>query len=224
MINMTTANSYNYYYEKYKCGYLELKRNNLYNNNYYFVHNTKDINSIISLIKSGILFKGKYVKKSKRKHSGGESQDYIYTNMYFEDLKNLSHFMDYSIILHPNIIHKYGGIFNKGWQVLPDKSYSIPFFKKDNPCEFNIKMENVREFIKNPITLPKIVQGATGLLHHEFLFKHNITLKDSLIGITCNGCSSENVDKLNKLLKKYSYNDVKISQNNLPFTLQELNI
>lgn len=218
---MITTKSHNDYYKKYKCEYLDLKRNDPHNDNFYFVHNTTDINSIISMIKTGILFIGKYVEKSKRKHSGKEPRDYIYTNIYFEDLKNLSHFMDYSIILYPNIIHKYGAVFNQGWQVFPGKENSIHFFKNETPDEFNKKMDDVKSFLKNPNTLPGIIQGAPGLLHHEFLFNHNIKLKDSLIGIICNWCSSDEVDKLNKLLEKYSYCNVRISTTNLPFRLNE---
>lgn len=211
-------------YIKYKNKYLELKNNEPYIDNFYFVHNTLNLSNIKSMIKDGILYIGKYVAKSRRKHSGGEPMDYIYTNIYFDDLKNLSHFMDYSIILHPNIIHKYGAVFNRGWRVGPAKHYSTYFYKKDTPAVFNKKIHEIKQFIENPSTLTRLVREAPGLMHHEVLFKHNITLKDSLIGILCNWCPDDQVASLRKLLKKYGYGNVFIARINTPMSFEDLGL
>jgi hypothetical protein len=221
---MTTTESNNINYNKYKQRYLSLKYKEPFIDNFYFVHNTRDINNIISIIKDGVLKIGRHVDKSNRKHSGGIPQDYIYTNIFFDDIRNLSHYISFSILLHSNIIHKYGAVFNRGWQTYPSKMYSTYFYKKDTPTVFNKKIEEIKEFIQDPNTLPWLVREAPEVMHHEVLFKHNITLKDSLIGIVCNWCSDEQIAMLKKLLKKYGYGDIKIAQNNSPLSLKDIGI
>ena len=110
----------------------------------------------------------------------------------------------------------------KGWQVGPWKD-SIYFNINDTPKDFNKKLDEVIEFLKNPESLPKIVQEAPGLMHHEFIFAEDIPLKDNLLGIACNGCSKDNINKIKRAIKKYSFGDVPIFTKNYPLpTLDEL--
>ena len=207
---------YNQYIKcKNKYAILKMQNDMKMNHHFYFIHGTRDINSILSIIKDGTIRPGKYIPANKRKHSGDQPLDYIYMNIYFENLKNLSHMWDYAIILSPKIIREYDAIFNKGWQVGPWKD-SIHFNISDTPNTFNKKIDEVREFIKNPDTLPKIVQDAPGMMHHEFIFENDIPLKNNLIGIACNGCSQINLNKIKKAIKKYSFGDMPIFTRNYP--------
>jgi len=203
------------------------------NNNFYFIHGTKDTNSILSIINEGVIKPGKYVPVKRRLHGGDEPLDYIYTVAYFEDIHNLSHIWDYAIILSPILLRKYNVVFNKGWQGSPwINSIYFNIIDSENYNEqvvidtvetFNNKLNEVIKFIKDPNTLPKIIQDAPGLMHHEFLFSENIPLKDNIIGIVCNNCSKTNINKIKNALKKNSFYNIPIFTKNHPVpTLEQL--
>lgn len=93
-------------YQKYINKYLALKNQTggkTYD--FYFVHGTKNLNNIYSILKD--------VKQDQRMHSGNTPLPYIYANIYFNDIKNLS---------HPKIINDYNIIFNEGWTSFPSNN------------------------------------------------------------------------------------------------------
>ena len=211
-------------YLKYKTKYNNLK------NNFYFIHNTSSIKTLISILKKGKILLGSDVKEDERKHSGGKPMDYIFGHIYFEDLKNLSNTQDFAIILHPKIIKKYDIIFNKGWQAGPgDPKYkrSIQLLKSDDVNTRNIKITQIRKFLKNPHADPNISYiPPNEFLQHEVVFDKPILLKDNIIGIICLLCDTVDdrkkyFDKLQNIINE-KYPNVKFYKSNAMPLLKDL--
>ena len=215
-------------YYKYKTKYLHLrnnlnlteygKKNNIENKidstqtefdhalqNMYFIHESNDINTIIKILKSGILKPGKDVKKCERKFSGGEAQEYIYSNIYFDDIKNIDRTMVPSILLHPNIIKDFDVIMNKGWRCKPMKN-SIIINKKDTLYDKLNKLKKMYKFIETLDGLHNYEKNGPGHLQHEILLSKQIDIHKYALGITC---EPQHVKMLKKVISKYDY-DIKI--------------
>ncbi len=154
---------------------------------------------------------GKDVSNEFRHYGGDAPLDGIFMNIYFEELKNLSHLFSFSLILHPRILDEYESVFYEGWGSFG----KIKFDRND--VEKNTKIDKIREFIKNPISLPDIVKKSLGHIHHEFIFKEPVKLKDNLLAVVCNSCSDEIIGKIRVALKNGKYDGVKIITKNYPF-------
>ena len=110
----------NYYnkYLKYKNKYLQLKNINQIGgsiNKYIFVHNTTTYDNLIEILKTGEIKISSQVDVKRRIRTGESTHDFIYGNIYFYDIKNMTHFQDYSLILSPKLLQDYDMRFNKGW-------------------------------------------------------------------------------------------------------------
>lgn len=210
-INSIMDSSYKYI--KYKTSSYSL--NGGYKKNFYFIHGTKNIMTLLSILKDGDIKLGKDVPKQYRKLSGDQPLEYIYNHIYFEDLKNLTHLQDYSLIISPDIIKDYGICFNKGWQVGPTKDSII--IEKDNDNKtIATKLKEIRKFIKNP-TLPQKIIEFSPFLHHEVLFDKPIQLDKYLLGIMCLKCDNDpKFNHIEKIIKE-KYPNVKILTENYPF-------
>ena len=204
---------YKYKYIKYKTKYLNLKKKmntKLYN--FYFIHSTTIFQNLLDILRTGILFPGKYLTLEQRKLYGEEPSDYVYANIYFEDIKNIEYTLDYTLILHPKIMDVDGFFFNIGWQKFPLKKSEILAIESsnnstikypqtgieisanDSPEIVNQKLKEIHDFLKN-LKLPEILLSSPGIMHHEILFDHPINLSNSnLIGIICNYCDSSTWD------------------------------
>jgi hypothetical protein len=215
-------------YYKYKSKYLNLldqcggklssKLTNKPNNkpyNYFFVHLTKNFDSLKDILKSGYLYSGKQLSLEKRFQSGDDAVNYVFTNIYFDDLKNLTHLMDFTIILSPDVFteHKKEIKFNKGWGF-----ENIPLKDQD----MNAYLKIIRKYLKTLEGLPKTIKDFSPHLHHEVLFEDKINLHKNLLGIVCNGCSDSRVNNLKKILKSKKYKNIKIYTNNLVPSYKEL--
>lgn len=203
---------YYHKYKKYKNKYLQLKGGN---NNFYFIHGTKNINTLLSILKEGIIKPGKDIPEQYRKLSGGQALDYIYGHIYFENLNNLTHYPDFTLIINPKIIGELDIVFNKGWTVKPDNN-SIFLYKTDNTNVINEKLNQIKNFLKDP-QLPKKVKEFSPFYHHEMLFTDNIHLKNNLLGIVCNDCEKDkNFNKIKKIIDE-KYPGTKLYNKNYPF-------
>lgn len=210
-------------YIKYKYKYLTLKaENNLKKSNmtdktypydFYFVHMMFGTENIIPILKDGIMKPGKDLPERRRHLSKYDPLKYIYANIYFEDLKNLyanniPFLPSPGLILNPDLIKKQNIIFNKGWFVSP-RDDSIYFDKNDTTDVLNKKLNDVKDFLKNPKPLSEYVPYVP-IMTHEILFENPIPLKNNLLAITCSGCPSSEITKIKKALKKYGYDHVKL--------------
>jgi len=228
-------------YNKYKTKYFNLKRKmkDDQQHNFYFVHSTTSFENLLNILKSGTIYPGKDLEPSQRKFCGSEAASkFIFTNIYFEDLQNLSHTRDYSLLLHPKIMYKNGFFFNRGW-IAGTCNESI-YVDGKNAVINNEQITQIKKFLENPTNIPELMK--TNLWNHEILFNTPIDLNDgNLIGIVCNYGDATDwtiwrktikklplpTDKPLKLIQKAirnkSYSNVKIMVRNAPlYTLEEL--
>lgn len=194
-------------YYDYKRKYFILKEQYGGNKNgYYFVHGTKNLSNIYSILKDGVIKIGKDVKTKNRMLCGESESSYIYLNIYFDDIKNILGFFDYTLILHPKIMEKYDIRFLKGWG--DNECNGISVIKKN--------INKIKKFVENPELLGEAIKNFSGILHHECIVSKPINIKKYLIGVVCNNISQKDKDILLKNLSKYNYPNVKILDNNLP--------
>ena len=198
-------------YTKYKHKYLSLKRQLARNIPYYFVHATS-IENLKQILETGIIYPGKYLTEDQLRLSGESKSEYVYCHMYFDDLKNLPHSFGISLILHPNIACDNGFVFNKGWRVSPDDD-SIVVTKND--ANYADKITEIRQFIKNPDSLPEKVRQIS-FMDHEVLFDHPIMLtSDNVLGIM-GLFDSIDLDSVREIVNRKHYN-TRLYDNNYPF-------
>nr|QBK88923.1 MAG: uncharacterized protein LCMiAC02_00160 [Mimivirus LCMiAC02] len=228
--------NYNKYYNKYikyKRKYINLKRtirkesikypirvyqggNNKsskkINEKFYFVHMTHNVLSLIKILKMGKILPGKDVSKKYRHFGVEDGFSEIFANVNFEDLDNLSYFPSSSIILSSKILNDYDVGFNKGWHGGTYKD-TILLKKNDSKTVRTKKINKIKKFLKNPSSLPKIVQGIP--FHtHEMLFSGPVQIKKYLLAVVCLSCTQKNTNKIKKSLKKYP--KVKLITKNYP--------
>ncbi|ADO18469.1 hypothetical protein [Acanthamoeba castellanii mimivirus] len=223
---MDSSNNYKKKYKKYKRKYIDLKKQLNYNqiHNFYFVHSTTNFSNLRDILKSGVIYPGKFLRPDQQKLSVN-SED-VFANIYFEDINNLTHLQDFSILLHPKIIYDCGMFFNKGWQ--GGGKGDIIINATDSPVQIAHKLNEIREFLKNPI-LPEKIREFNPFLHHEAFFNHPISLNNgNLIGIICNHCDGsfndyitgethkESLKIINNIINDKLYNNVKIITRNYP--------
>lgn len=82
------------------------------------------------------------------------------------------------------------------------------------------KLAKVKKFVKNPVTLPKLLYKGLRNMHHEVMFNKNIDMHNYLLGIYMNGVDNSNtrkvITRIKKLLRKYKYNNIGVYLNKLP--------
>lgn len=201
-------------YIKYKSKYISLIGG--YKKNFYFIHGTKSIASLYKILKDGKIELGKNVPVKYKKLGGDEELEYIYAHIYFEDLNNLTHMQDYSLIMSSDIIKQYGVCFNKGWTVGPTEN-SIIIYKKDDDITITKKINMMKKFIKNPSSLPQKIVEFGPFMHHEILFDEPIVLNKYLLGIVCLKCKDDTEFQKIKKIIEIKYPNVKIFTENYPF-------
>lgn len=192
-------------YEKYKNKYMNLKqqmKSECDVHNYYFIHSTTDYNNLKDILESGIIYPGKYLRKDQQKLT--IDSEFVYANLYFEDLNNIPNLPNFGLLIHPKILYENGMYFHKGWTCdcvniiytirrnpngTGPKEGDIHIKTTNTPKQISKKFKQIREFIRNPLSLPKIIQNFPGTHHHEVYFNHPIKLDgENLIGIICNYC------------------------------------
>jgi len=204
---------YNKYIE-YKSDYLNL-RNNMYGGKiitipkekFILLHFTKNYDSLIEILKCGSLKASKYLRTDQMFMSGDTKSNYIYMSIYFDDLKNLTHAMDFTLIFDPKVYykHKKDIMFNKGW------GFKKMVLSKDRDKNIAI----IKKYIQDLDDLPEKIKEFSPLLHHELLIEGKIKLKNNLIGIICNNCSKNQMEEINNILEQNRINNVKIFDRNI---------
>ena len=229
-------------YKKYKKKYLLLKNKINCVHNYYFIHNTT-YDNLINILKDGIIYPNKFLDQKNKRFSGYD-QDYVFMNIYFEDVKIIPELYNFTLIFHPKILYENGFYFNEGWAGFVitdslhesgdqfvkynDKNEIVRVWKNslhikniDTPKQINYKLNCIRNFLINPVSLPKILKES-GIMTHEILFDHPINLDNhNLLGIVCNQCplfscaqknkdDSKYIDEINGIINNKPSNHVKI--------------
>ena len=175
------------------------------NYDYFIIHGT-DLKRLYNILKEGKIYANKYIDKKFIRLAGWERLPYVYTNIFFNDLQNIETSFGISLILHPKILYEQVSIFNEKWQVHPTEEsiYLNPF---DGKKSIDEKLNLIKlKISKNLNEKNKVLQ----IMNHELLFIARICLDDYLIGILCPGCNMNEIIKIQNLLKKYKYENVKI--------------
>ncbi len=204
----------NYYnkYIKYKSKYQNLKNKKKYK--FYFIHGTKDMNNLESILTSGKIKLGSEIPIEQKYLSGFENEPYIFANIYFDDLKNLKHGTEYSLIISPKILGEHDIIVNAGWG-----NYEIEkILSSDDSGTVDSKLKLVRKFIKNPTGLPKMLLDYPSYRLHEVKFNKPIDVQKYVKGIAIYNHDEKDfnskVSKIKKILEKTGLTDIKVFDGN----------
>lgn len=183
-----------------------------YEHKFYFIHNTLTLETLEDVLKDGYIKLGKNVKTQHRKLSDSKL-DYVYGQIYFEDLDNIKYFWSPSIILHPKIMCDIEMEFHRGWGALPTKSNHI-IRKTDSESKIRNKLNDIRKFLKDPKELPTEIRKSF-VFNHEVVFNKKISIKKYAVGITCNFADKKTMNKIKQIIldKKYK---LKIIHGNYP--------
>jgi hypothetical protein len=211
-------------YKKYKSKYLNLK--DLYRatngdlarsqkgiqvwHDYKFVivHGALDFITLKTILEDGFIRPGKDVDpKFWKLHGSMEAANFIYANIYFNDLKNLPLTILYSFVLHPKILYDFDIVFNQSWKVEPTDD-SIRINKSDSEQIKNNKIRKIKKSIADSegSFLPEIMR-------HEILISDKISVKDYVLGITC---ESKHVKEIEKIIIDKEYKFKVLTKNEIP--------
>lgn len=201
----------NYYYKyiKYKTKYQNLKKNIVEQKGgnkekIFFIHSTTNYDNLIKILETNKIKISSQVEKERRNRTSG-NVNFIFGNIYFSSVNNLTHLPDYTLILSDKLLKKYDIRFNKGWT----GNEILTINHKDNYLDKKEKLEKVKNFLENPLDLPEKLRDPSGLMNHEILINKNIPIKKYLIGIICNNCNDEQIKEIKK------YVNIPIFKNNL---------
>jgi len=155
---------------------------------FYIIHNPFNPSNLLSILEDGYIYPGKMVDVKRRVYGGSEPLDYVYSNIYFDDLKNLDILSPIIIILKPDVVYSYNTYFNRGWFMSPS-SDSIRIKKSDTKKEKIRKLKQIKEYVASPTYYKDspIADWFTGVLAHELLFDSAISLKHHLLGVVFRG-------------------------------------
>lgn len=186
---------------------------------YYLIHGTKSGNSLLNILKTGIVKGGVFVNPKYRMWSGDDDNvnDSIFCSIYFDDLKNIPFTFSISLLFSPKILKDLPFTFGKGWGYDP----SFESFKPSNTkSEFKKKIRKIRKYLKNP-DLPQKLKEQTGLFHHELYTQKEVEISKYLVGIICYSDDEKFIEKLKKAIKKTGLN-IKLFKTNIPPDYDEL--
>lgn len=224
--------SVNFYqkYQKYRQKYINLKNSIKYdevamiggaNYDFFFMHGTKNIENLLSILDDEYIFPGKDVDEKYRFLSGPETKsDDIYLSIYFKDIDNIKYFLGITLILDSKLTHDRDLIFQEGWY----GGNPVYLSKNDNKKIFNKKIKHIHDFLENPITVPKKIREFAGLMDHQILTSEPISLKKYLRCININMQENDVANK--KIIKKIKNKirqkkyDVKLYYNSIPKNIE----
>ena len=166
------------------------------NAKYYVIHST-NIENLIHILKTKILYANKYIDDKYKRLSGIEDSQYVYTSVYTK--KGLKENFGISLIFDAKILHTESFIFNYGWLALPNDNSIYVNKTEDNQTKDN-KIK----------TILKHVNKSKKITDYEILFIAMISLDDYLVGISCPDCDSNIINKIKKILDNGRLKNIKI--------------
>lgn len=215
-IIMKSNKSYHKLYKKYKKKYINLKQSletNQLNNkclyNYFFIHGSFRYSGFINILRDDIIYPGKYLKYEQRNFGASYASKFVFSNIYFEDIKNLVGPIQFSFILHPKILYENGFYFNEGWQGGPNNN-SLHIKNTDTPIQIFNKLDTIRTFLSNPEKIGGVINKNV-FMSHEILFDHPINLSGgTLLCIVCWNVTNEQLEEIHDAISDKSYKNIKI--------------
>ncbi len=206
-------------YIKYKKKYYTTKKELEQNNKFYIVHGTNSLINMLKIIDSGYIKSSSELTSTYKGLGENKSSKFIYGNIYFDEFIENKYsstsykddYMNYSIILHPNILDEFPIFVNKKW----NGDIFTQIATNDKLIEKEIKIKNIFEYIKERLQDDCKEYNKT----HEILFSSKIPIKKYILAVTCNECENKFPEKLvqiKKYLKRNGLNHVKILSSNKP--------
>ena len=207
----------NFNHKKQKCDKL---LNKIFGSNFYFVHATGDLKSIL---KSGKIKISSKINKDDRSFTFATDNPhpYAYCIAIYDDipLNVVNNVSIYSLLIDPRILLNEDIIFNSGWWAEPidikkqtNKIFSIYLNKSDSKEDRLKKLQKIKNYIETHEYVTKD-NGKFYYNLHEFLFCKNINLKKYLIGIVRSDYRSNHdileMKLITKIINK-KYHNVKI--------------
>ena len=176
------------------------------NKNFYFTHSVAndDLTVLYAILKDGYLRPGKDIKHANIRSPG--DLEYIYGNLNFSDLNNIDILNNVSLQFSPELIFDYGMIFNRGWFKYPYDT-SIWIHESDTLEEKYRKLDEVKEYIKNPTFYPFKVSGYKA---HEIMIDRPIPLNKYLISVNRDWNYPKKYKKMIDKIIRSKYPGVKI--------------
>lgn len=178
----------------------------------YYIYHVTELPQLMSMLKDGILYANRYVKKKYWRMSGIESMPFIFTRMFLDDEYNKNlRTLGVGVILSPKLLLEQSSFYNDGWSAgLTDKTILLDV--KDDPKIIKDKIEKIQESVAEKDQKEMNNLGIP-LMSHELMFLGRIILKDYLLGVLCPGCDENTINKIKKILKKHEMDNVKIFTN-----------
>ncbi len=175
-------------------------------NDFYITHSVASgEKTLFEILKDGYLRPGKEIHHANILSSGGLEN--IYANINFCDLKNIEYIGNVSLQFSSQLIFDFGIIFNRGWFMYP-RDTSIWIHESDTLAVKYNKLNEIKEYLKNPTFYPKFLIEYSGYIAHEIMIDRPIPLDKYLISINC-VCSKKYKNKISKIIR-LKYQGVKI--------------
>jgi hypothetical protein len=193
----------------------------LNHNNFYVMHGTTTFESLINILEAGRLNRGADIDKkfTELGKCGGTSEG-IYTNIYFDDIKNIGEvgIFPFILLFHPRVLFRSKAEFWLSWGYCGMKPLKMDPYDDTKIMKSNIKkIKKIVKQLKENATslLPSFCEGTPGnWLHEIYLDTKYIPLTDNLLGIMCNGVNEKSIEKIKQTISVHPYKNIYI-QNNL---------
>ncbi len=157
--------------------------------NYYVYHST-NIDNLMNILKSKILYANKYLDKNKRRLSGFEESQYIYASIFTNKTTVNSNF-GVALLFSPEILYKEPFIFNDGWLAYPTNNSIY--------VDINDKKKLKDNKIKKMLD---IVDNSKSIVDHEILFIGRVIIDKYLVGILCPNCDKNTILNIRNMINK----------------------
>jgi hypothetical protein len=166
---------------------------------FYFIHTSLPKNGLIDILNDGFIRKGEQLKAKQLGMSDpAEPFDKIFGHIYFDDVKNISHFWGATIIIHPKIIMEQDITIRTNWQ---DDTHEITIKKTDTESVMKNKLMKIKKMIEHE----KETSKKDDIMQHEVLFSKNISIKKYAIGISCNNADDKTFANIKDIIGKKKY-------------------
>jgi len=172
------------------------------------LHESKDDNALLNILKSGFIKLGKNLKVSQRKYSGGRPKKYIFGNISFDDINKqllTERVVLYSFHINSSIINDYTLHFNGLWaggpaDFMPELYVKID--KNNKKYKKAVSIMEIRKHIEHP---RKFTKNWTKNAQHEVLFEEKISVDKYVDTIILNKNDTDYNKKVSKIIKKKGY-------------------
>lgn len=170
-----------------------------HNSGFYFIHTSLPKNGLIDILNSGYIRKGTQLQSHQLGMSTSNNPfNKIFGHIYFDDIRNISHFWGATVIIHPKILLEQDITFRINWL---DDTHEIILKKTDTNSVMKQKLTKIKKLLEHE----KETSSKDDIMQHEVLFSKNISIKKYAIGISCNNADDKTLVTINDIIHKKKY-------------------